>query len=51
VNAGVAPAAKRPKTVDRKPHQLEFDKGEGGNEPAKQAHFDCERQVCRVGHD
>lgn len=51
MNAGVALAAKRPQTVGRKPHQLEIDKGDGGNTLAKQARFDCERQVCRVGHD
>lgn len=51
MNAGVAPAAKRLKSGGRKPHQLELDKGEGGNKPPKQTRFDCERHVCRVGHD
>lgn len=45
MNVGVATATKRPKTGARKPHLLELDKGEGGNKPAKQTRFNCERHV------
>jgi len=45
VNGGIATAAKRPEMGGRKPHQLELEKGEGGNKPAKQTRFNCERHV------
>lgn len=45
MNAGIAAAGKRPETGGRKPQQLELDKGEAGNKPAKQTRFNCERHV------
>lgn len=48
---GVATAARRPKTGGCKSHQLELDKGEGGNKPAKQIRFKCKRHGCRAWHD